>query len=236
MKYLKFISPLILLSALSMAVSCGKSDSQKSNAMTKESFEQEDDQGVYRAVLRPINESVAGNTIGTVEIKIVGDDVVVESNVTGSPAGVKHLQNIMRGHTCPGPLSDKNSDGVIDVVEMMGSTGQFLIPLDSDISTQLDGISFGPIANSSGTYVYRRSTTLSHLLSDLASPDPDPTDSIIKLSPGQNLNLRGRVVIIHGARPSLVPQTAAGLGEQSSSTMLPIACGELVRITDESFL
>jgi hypothetical protein len=229
---------LLIGTCLFTLLSCGNSDDDSSkNSVIEQEEEQreQDDEGIFRAVLRPLNVSVAGNTTGTVEIKIKGDDVVVESNVAGAPAGVKHHQNIMTLTSCPTETSDANNDSVVDIAEALPSVGFILIPLDSDLSAQLDGMSYGPIANSSGSYFYRRSTTLSALLSDLGATDPDSSDAVKKLSPGENLNLAGRVVVVHGVRSSdALPETTATLGENKSSEVLPIACGELVRVTDET--
>jgi hypothetical protein len=214
-------------------ISCGKDESKRSGASDQVLTQVEDDQGVYRAVLKPINVTVAGEISGTVEIKIQGDEVVVESNVANASSGVKYLQNIMAKRKCPGTENDTNGDTFIDISESLYSTGPVLIPLDSDLSSQLDGITYGPISNSAGSYVYRRSTTLSNITSDLLAPDPDPTDFVVKLPSSHRLNLSGRVVVVQGVRGSL-PDTVAGLGELFPNQALPIACGELVRIIEEN--
>lgn len=228
----KIISTLLLGTCLLTLASCG-SDDDGSSAVVRQEQEQ-DDQGFYRAVLRPLNSSVGGETSGTVEIRIEGDNMTVDSNVAGAPAGVKHLQNITTAGTCPSASADLNADTFVDVAELLPSTGPILIPLDSDLSEQLDGLDFGPIANGEGTYVYRRSTTLSRIMADLTAPDPDPVDPIVKLLPGENLNLDGRVVIIHGVDSSSnLPDSVVSAGDLTSEQTLPIACGELVRITTE---
>ena len=144
MKNQKLVSTILLGTCLMALASCG-SEGGGSSTSSEGQQQQQDDQGIYRAVLKPLNTSVGGNTTGTVEIKIVGDDFSVLSNVVGAPAGVKHLQNITTATACPS--TDVNGDSFIDVVE---AGGKFLIPLDSDLSEQLDGMDFGPIANNSG--------------------------------------------------------------------------------------
>lgn len=234
-KKLKLISAILINACLLSLMSCGKdSGSTKNTTLVTQEEQEQDDQGIYRAVLLPINSDVAGTTTGTVEIRIEGDDFSVESSIAGSPAGVKHFQNIMMSTACPDMSVDKNSDGLIDFKETLSLTGPILIPLDSDLNTQLDGMSYGPIANSAGIYVYRRSTTLSQILSDLGALDPDPTDLVTKLPLGQNLNLSGRVILIHGVRSSeKLPDSVATVGEASRELMLPIACGKLVRVNSE---
>lgn len=230
----RLISIFLIGTCLFTLVSCGSDDDSSSTSRSRQEEQQQDDQGIYRAVLAPLNTSVAGNTTGTVEIRIEGDDFIVESNVVDAPAGVKHLQNITVSTACPGANADVNNDSFIDVVEATPSTGPILIPLDSDLSEQLDGLDFGPIANGSGSYVYRRSTTLSALLADLRAVDPDPVDPIVKLPDGQELNLAGRVVVVHGVAASAnLPATVATISDFTSAQTLPIACGKLVRVPSE---
>lgn len=228
MKNQNLVSTILLGTCLLALASCG-SDGGGSSGSSEKQEQQQDDQGIYRAVLKPLNTTVAGNTTGTVEIRIVGDDVAVLSNVVGAPAGVKHLQNITTASACP--VADANGDTFIDVAE---TGGKFLIPLDSDLSDQLDGMDFGPIANGSGSYVYRRSTTLSQMLADVRAFDPDPLDPVVKIGPDQDLRLAGRVLIVHGVDSSSnLPGTVATTGNLSPHQALPIACGQLVRITSE---
>lgn len=231
----KLISSLLIGTCLFTLVACGNDDDDSGSAGAGQQQEQQqDDQGIYRAVLAPLNTNVAGNTTGTVEITIEGDDFVAESNGANSPAGVKHLHNITFATACPTAASDLNGDSYIDIAEALPSTGPILIPLDSDLSNQLDGNSYGPIANNSGSYYHRRSTSLTDLLADLTAPDPDPADPYVKLPEGQQLNLAGRVILVHGVSASKnLPDSVASFGELAAEQTLPIACGQLVRVTDE---
>lgn len=230
----KLVASLLIGTSLLTLVSCGSDDSDSSRSTRLREEQQQDDQGIYRAVLSPLNSSVAGNVSGTIEIRIEGDDFVAISSGSGAAAGEKHLHNITLSSTCPTQASDVNGDTYVDIVESFTRTGQILIPLDSDLSNQLDGITYGPIANASGNYYHRRSTTLTDLLNDLRSPDPDTQDSIVKLPEGQNLNLTNRVILVHGVkRSSNLPDTVATIGDLSAEQSLPIACGKLVRVTDE---
>lgn len=221
----------VILGILFTLTSCGKDKDNKelTQFVTHEAQEQ-NDQGIYNAVIMPLNTSVAGHASGSFEIKIDGDDFVVESYVYGVAPGVKHFQNIMTTSACPNESADRNKDGIIDIVEAMNVTGQVLLPLDSDLNSQLSGMSFGPIANSDGQYYYKRSTTLSNILSDLYDLDPDPTDIYHKLMPGQNLFLNNRVILIHGVKSTThLPSTVATVGELSPEQMLPVACAKIIR-------
>lgn len=234
---ISFFTFLFLTASLLTMVSCGKSDKGSSHAAapvvsTLPHVEEElqDDQGIYKAILTPVNSVISGETTGTIEVRIEGDDVVVESRVQGAPAGVKHLQNILVSSHCPDITADSNKDNVIDFIEALPKTGPILIPLDSDLSEQMDGIEYGPIANSTGSYIYRRSSTLSRILAGLRSPDPDLHDYIVKLSEGEDLNLSGRVVMIHGVKSnSILPESVKSVGYLTKEQSLPIACGVLIR-------
>lgn len=230
---MKFSSLLLGLSLIGVTACGGDSGSSKKSA-TARAVERQEEIGIYRAVLEPMNTSVAGQTAGTVEVVVEGDEVSVEATIAGSPSGVKHLQNIMVGTVCPSASADTNADTVVDMVESMKSTGKILIPLDSNLSEQMMGLDYGPIANGSGAYVYRRSTTLTSLMADLRASDPDTQDLIVKLPFGGDLNLAGRVVMIHGvSTQSSLPESAGVMGDLSREASLPIACGKLVRVEAE---
>jgi hypothetical protein len=231
------VSSIVIGTCLLSLVSCGSdggSNNSSSNPQTREEQQQLDDQGIYRAVLQPLNTNVSGNTTGTVEITVSGDEIVFKSNVRGAPAGVKHLQNIMLANNCPAGSSDLNGDSFVDIVEAIPATGPYYIPVDSDLSGQIEGMTYGPIANTAGNYSYRRSTSLTLLLADLHTPDPDMTDSLVKIPLEQDLNLEGKVVLVHGVAASKdLPDSVASLNEIPSELTLPIACGKLVRVESE---
>lgn len=231
------LSFLVSCSLLFTLASCGSDSDSGNDAGTATTEEQQTatEQGTYRAVLAPLNTAVAGTTSGTVEIIINEDTFKASSNIVGSPAGVKHLQNVMLASSCPDIASaDVNADSFIDVTEILPSTGPLLVPLDSDLSAQLDGMDFGPISNGSGSYTYRRSTTFMDLMADIQAADPDPNDVLVKLSGAESLNLENRVVVIHGVDSSEnLPDSVASIGTLSAQHTLPIACGRLVRITQE---
>lgn len=228
--------PFILAASLFALAACdgGSSGSGSSKQNESAELQEDNDQGIYRAVLAPVNTKIVPNTTGTIEVRIDGDEVVVESTVAGAPSGVKHLQNIMTASECPTDASDANGDGVVDIMEGSASFGKILIPLDSNISDQLLGNDFGPIANGAGAYVYRKSTSFAQLMADLGTDDPDTEDFIAKLSSSQNLTLSTRVVVVHGvSRNSDLPATVATLGDAAADQLVPIACGKLVKVHSE---
>lgn len=226
---------VFIFSTLIFLMSCGSESSSSSDSKSSQNQVEENqlDQGLYRVVLSPMNPDYAGEASGTFEIKIQGNDVFVESHVSNAQAGVKHLQNILMGTQCPDNTADKNEDSVLDINEVFQVSGKVFLPLDSDLSEQLSGMDFGPIANTSGNYIYRRSTTLSELLSDLHMPDPDVLDHVLKLSPENELNLAGKVIIISGlSEETALPESVSGTGSLSSHQAFPVACGKIIRVKD----
>lgn len=235
----EFISVFLPIAGLILFTACGKAANNKSpQALVSTDpqieddrvTEQQPDEGIYRAILKPLNDNTTPGTKGTVEVRIAGDDFFVEARVSDAPVGVKHVQNIFSGSKCPDESSDLNQDGIIDISEALPFAGKILIPLDSDLSEQFDGIEYGPIANNAGNYIYRRGTTLSRVLAGLRSVDPDPRDLIIKLKPEEELNLSGRVVMVHGIKHTQpLPKEISGYGPFTAEQSLPIACGVLER-------
>ncbi len=202
-----------------MILSCGRENNEtkaiQKDQIQPDELEYDDGQGVYRADLKSFNINIAGDTKGAVEVTIEGDYVSVESHIVNSLPGVKHIQNIMLGKSCPDLGDDLNGDSIIDLQEAMEPLKGILLPLDSDLSDQFSGIDYGPISNDSGAYVYRRSASLGVLISDLRRLDPDQADFLKKLNPEENLDLSRRVVVIHGVR---------------ESSEYPIACGAFIKL------
>lgn len=215
-----------------VVTSCGgQSGGRKNNQSSKNSFRpQLIDHKKFKAILRPISGSMYSAASGVVNVNIEDDEFVVEQSVEQAQSGVRHFQAIMTGSSCEGV--DENLDGYIDLFEGSKTFGSRLIPLDSDLGSQLDGQNFGPIANEDETYVYKRRTSLSRLLSDLTAADPNFDDDLIKLNSPQDLYLHRRVVLVLGTSSEL-PETVAGLGIFSAQEGYPIACGELVPVLND---
>lgn len=226
----------LIFSSLLWMTACGSDHSgyPRTKILQNQVEEKQDDQGRYRVVLNPLNTDYSGEVLGTFEIKIQGEDFFVQGHLANARAGVKYLQNIMLGNKCPDNAADINEDSIIDLSEVFHVSGKVLLPLDADLSEQLSGMDFGPIANTSGSYIYRRSTTLSQLLSDLRMPDPDILDHVLKLPPENDLNLAGKVVLIMGLPDeTALPESVSRVGTLSSHQAFPIACGNLFRIKDD---
>jgi len=217
------LSALMLLGA----VSCGSDDDDDDDIGASQ---QEQEVGVYRATLSPLNNSVSGTPAGEAVVTILGDELTVLVNANGVPQNMQHLQNIFVGPSCPTAAADVNADGFVDLVEALPSTGKILVPLDGSLDDQASGANDYPSASGTGTYVYSESASLSRFLSDLRSPDTTPEDPIAKIGAEEPLNLGGRVLIVHGVAPTTsLPGTVASIPGVPASATLPILCGRLER-------
>lgn len=226
-KNLSLVSLVVCTGLLTLG-SCGKSD--KKTAPMVDMLEQQETQGVYKASLSGLNTDVAGATSGIVNFRIQGDEVEADVIVDGAPKLVMHRQNIRTGTVCPTAENDLNKDGFVDTAEADLISGKILIPLDSDINSQLSGGNY-PVARSNGKYYYQEAASLTNMIADLYSPHENIDESYFKLEAGQELNLSGRVVIIHGIAESVnLPDTVAGIDNKSPQSLIPIACGVLTRV------
>jgi hypothetical protein len=205
---------LVPVCLLSLLVSCGNTSDPNDDKEREEDTNQET-QGYYESQLVPLNTGVAGSTVGTFHIRILGDEVKVTGSVQNSPH-VFHRQFIHAGGDCPGPGADSNRDGNLDFNESLRITGDALIPLDRNLSTQTAGYVF-PVPGSSGNYSYSETTSLVRMMADLHADDPDPEDFLSKLSPDDELNLTGRTIVLYGVH---------------GNASFPIACGKIVRAVE----
>lgn len=221
--------PLHFAILFCLLAACGKDGTKKFTPGLDQLALQDDREGIYRAYLRPFN---GHETKGTVTVRMEHDEFVVREAISNSPANVMHFQYIVSGK-CPTMDSDLNADGFVDMSEAMSSLGKILIPLDSNLDSQLAGSDFGPIANPAGAIVYNRRGSVSKMLADLYEIDPSSEDHLGKLEPEEKLILKGKSVVILGTKMNL-PETVvpfAGMDQQAS---LPIACGEFSRAESES--
>lgn len=181
----------------------------------------------YTANLQPLNPDIGpGPVDGEAKIFVQGDTIRVHLNARDVAPGIVHVMHIHASDRCPDASDDTNGDGVVDVIEGLPKYGPILVPLDSDLSSQAAGMF--PTASNGGTIHYHASADLNAMLADLHAVDPDTGDAVIKLAPGEALNLAGRHIVVHGVDPStLLPPTTASLGSAPPQATLPIACGEI---------
>lgn len=229
---LKKLVPYVLsVGMLNFVAACGNDDDDNDDSTPVQQQQQEQEaEGVYSADLQTLNASVAGTSSGKANIAIVGNRMAITIKMNGVPMRMTHLQHIHTGSACPTLAADTNGDSFVDVVEGVPTYGPILIPLDGDLRTQAGGASGSPRASSAGTYTYFKTVSLTDMLTDLRAPDEDTTDALAKLSPGEELNLAGRHIVIHGVPANtLLPATVQSIEGAPSQATLPIACGVIVR-------
>lgn len=204
----------IFFSALTLLASCGKggggSSSQSGSAIQEQKSE-----GSYLAILRPYNNSLSGFLpTGKAEIVIRDDNFSVKTYLDDDQR-VSHIQSIHTGTRCPDLTDDRNGDGLIDVEESYRVVGGILIPLDAEISSAEEGENIYPTG---GGFTYSEQGPLSKIEAD------------VKSRTNQNLNLGGRVVLIHGVGSATnLPGSVKSLGMLPATATIPIACGILKR-------
>lgn len=209
----KVIYALIFFACL---ISCGKAPKDKTVAAFQE---EEITDGVYSAVLIPLNAKVTNEVTGEVKISKYGDDFRVTLSLRHAPPGM-HEQHLYTGTVCPQFDADKNIDGYIDTEEARASLGLVIVPLDGDLSSQAAGEGIYP----KGSYKYSNSTSYQLMLTDLEQPDDVINDMITKLK-GSRFSLEKKVVVVYG-RGTNLPNTV-------SNPNLPLVCGILTK-TNES--
>lgn len=239
------ISTIVLAMSLITLVSCGNKKSSSAAAPVvattppapqispqRPVVEKEElDPGTYKAVLHPVNSFQTNEAGGEFTIRIKDDVFMAESQINGVHEGMKHHQAVLTGAECPDENADSNFDGVIDVVEASAVSGNTLLPLDSHLSTQIEGISYGPIANEEGYYFYRRSSSFSLLMEDLSNYDDEPEDHLVKLVSPIKLALSQKVIMVYGLSPEVeLPESVQGRDGLAPHESIPVLCGRLKRL------
>lgn len=227
---LEKLTPLVVGACLlTVVTSCGSDDDDNGSSRTPQPEEQQQE-GQFRVVLTPVNPGSAGEANGTGDFNITGDDVSAIVNVDGAPDS-SHPQNILVGTRCPAASDDTNQDGFIDLREAYVASGNVIVPLDSNLSSQ----SAGSFNMSGENYDYNESSSYASMLADLQLPDTNTNDFLVKLNPGQQLFLEGKVVMVHGvSADTTLPATVQSDGTATPQATLPILCGVITRTADGS--
>ena len=185
--------------------------------------------GKYVAFLRPVNTRVNG-FINSGKAELSVDTNFSIKLIMDDAPGVVHIQSLHLGKSCPQLSGDTNKDGYIDIIEADAFTGQVIIPLDENLEAQNHGSRNFPTGKS---YTFNRHANLKKMIKDLQLPDANPQDRVIKLSTNSELDLEGRVIVIHGTYESpklpATVQTRDGLTPQQS---IPIACGRIKKVAE----
>ena len=224
----KIINLLLCLGLISMVASCDQND--EASDTNEESESSDEESQTYTVTLTALNSDLAGEVEGEGTFIIDQNDFTAEIQVDNAPADIVHLQHITTGEACPTDADDINDDGIIDVVEGVAQYGPIIVPLDGDLLTQAGGIEWYPTADQAGSYFYSQTANLEDMLNDLRAEDENPDDPIVKLGEGEELDLEGKHVIIHGVPESVeLPDTAASVLGLPANATLPIACGIIER-------
>lgn len=193
-----------------------------------DAVDDDDDALSYEADLQTIAANYDDDVNGEAEFEIGDETFEADVDVQGVTAGIAHAQHIHAGSRCPTAADDANGDGYVDVIEGAAAYGLILVPLDQDLAVQAEDAQAFPEAGDDGAYDYEASADLGAMLNNLRADDPDEDDAVIKLGPGENLDLITRHVVVHGVDPSTeLPSTVQSLGNLPSQATLPVACGEL---------
>ncbi len=218
---------LALLCLLTLA-SCGGSGGGSSSSNEEDDRqEMQESEGKYKAIIRPVNITIAGWTPSAVtDIKVTGDVVEVSGWMDDS-AAVTHIQGIHMGTKCPEMEHDANKDGYVDFNETLKVSKRVLIPLDGNLNSQDEGAMIYP----KGNYTYFQKASLADMMNDLTIADPNEGDHIAKLRAGEGLNLDGRVIVVMGvAANRALPATVSTLPGQTAQASIPIGCGVIQRM------
>jgi hypothetical protein len=230
--------PLIIFPlALLVTASCGKAPP------TPSFFEAEEEEtilppdgsnidGLYMAKFLTLNPHINGTLLGSATIQRKQDDFFAYVRLFSGGAHVWHQQHVYTGKRCPTLQDDKNGDGFIDSEEGKKIWGDVIIPLDSNINSQLRGNNIYPVADESGTYFYERVGSFEKMFFDLKQDDHSLVDDMVKLNPDDGLAIEGKVAVIYGVDASVeLPSSVYAMNNLSPQKSLPIACGVFKRVT-----
>lgn len=224
-----------VLLLLGMISSCGKSNSNAGLPVVKEKalpLNGSNINGLYMAKFFTINPGANGTLPGSATIQREQDELIAYVRLFGGGMGALHKQGIYDGRRCPNAGDDLNQDGYIDMEEGSKVWGRLLIPLDSNINSQLAGKNVYPVGDATGTYFYERVASFNKMFKDLKDEDRNLADGFEKLTPTQGLAIEGRVVVIQGSAETIVyPETFAVQGNHSAAQSAPIACGVFSKVT-----
>jgi hypothetical protein len=202
-----------------MLISCGKGFNSDKPQL------EELEPGRFHVNLRPLNSKL-GRYIGWVSITISDNQFWVRAKVVGPKTGSMHAQYLHANAVCPSMKDDTNGDGYLDFTEAYAVSGPILIPLDSNLNSQMKGLNIFPKMRQSSFYYYSEACNTSVMMEDLRQRDTYSADMMIKLKNGEELALKRRVVMVYGTseyRP--LPSTVNSFEGYPSQASIPIACG-----------
>ena len=182
--------------------------------------------GTFLAKFETLNPNVNGNVPGSSTIHFSQEKIYAYVRLFGGSPSAWHQQKIYNGSQCPTIEDDLNGDGFLDIEEVEKVTGDVLVPLDANISSQKAGTPFYPIGDISGNYFYERVTRFESMLANLQKEDSDLDDNMIKLEENEIFKIEDRPIVIYGINPEAeIPITVSGQGRFKPYQTFPVACG-----------
>lgn len=214
MKSKKIITLFILL----CLTACGNDKSSNDQAANKMAIQDyvEASPGTYYSVLRPVNfQSNGFIPYGAATFTLTNDELKVNLALDDDQA-VTHRQALHMGTRCPTLADDTNGDGFVDYDEAQRIVGQIIMPLDSDLNSQL-----------AGAEVYPRGPAMTY--NKTASLQKINTDLLGQI--GKSIGFEKRVVLVHGtSSQTSFPSSLAYYNGETANLSLPIVCGILEKI------
>jgi hypothetical protein len=200
--------------------SCGKGFSDD-NKLQEEIW-----QGQYGTQFKPLNQKL-GTSSGWAKISIYENQIWARVKFHGNKTKDMHAQYIHLNGRCPTMKDDKNGDGYLDFMEVYDVAGPIILPLDSNLNSQLKGIFEFPFMKRRPFYYYSEASNYGRTMRDLRSEDVVVDDMMTKLH-GEDLDLHRRVILIYGVDIDVfLPNTVRTFTGYPSQATLPVACGEL---------
>lgn len=185
----------------------------------------------YLAKFNTLNSQINGNVPGSATLHFKEEKIYAYVRIFAGFPNAWHQQKIYDGSRCPTLEDDLNGDGFLDINEVEKITGNVLIPLDANISSQKAGKNIYPVGDESGNYFYERITKFESFLRDLKSEDSTKEDNIIKLGLEESLIIESRPVVIFGVGPEVsLPETVSSYGQHKPFQTFPIVCGILQKV------
>lgn len=233
-KFIRIFTPVLLTGIFIQLISCGdqgKTIRQRVDSSPR--LLESEAEGTYVATITTLNNGVGGPISGNVSISKEGGRLIAYARFNGGAPHTVHQQRVHVGTSCPTAANDTNGDGYVDAVEGFAHVGKILFPLDADISSQERGSSIWPAGDMYGYYHWERATSYERFISDLREPDLNEENEFAKLGENGDLNLDGRVVIIHGAPETAnLPDSVATRGRLRNFQTIPVACGIIKKIDE----
>lgn len=216
-----------------LLTSCGKSVQKSSKQKIGQNKQVifKEMQGIYHAILKPINKKLTPELNGALTLARYQDEFVADIRLSFGPKNVAHEQNIHLGERCPEEQDDLNHDSYIDHEEGKKVFEKIIIPLDDDINLQRMGSGIFPKSDSFGHYLWSRLASFEKLLHDLLDEDLNTEDDILKFQTIHDFSIINKVVIIKGIEDSVdLPETVKGSETSSPQQLIPIACGKIYEL------